>query len=46
MSLEIVCNEESLSAVMSDLSSRRAAVEGVGMRGVSKVCSLYDILDV
>ncbi|XP_075222961.1 mitochondrial ribosome recycling factor 2 isoform X2 [Lycorma delicatula] len=39
MSLEIVCNEESLSAIMSDLSSRRAAVENIGMRGNSKVVS-------
>lgn len=37
MQLEIVVPEEYLSSIMADLSRRRATINYVGVRGLSKV---------
>lgn len=37
MSLEIVTNADSLSAVMADLNKRRATIQNVGVRGNNKL---------
>lgn len=37
MNLEVVTNEEDLSAVLADLSRRRSEIEHIGVRGKLKV---------